>query len=127
MAVTKAHLKKEDVYSYVTNMNVDGKPRHKKWELAYMDDSQATILIIRSDITNLVAHQEKQQTRLNEALTLATEANRAKSNFLSSMSHDIRTPMNAIVGMTELALSDLTDAEQVPPRPTGPRVTSSPA
>ena len=41
------------------------------------------------------------------AATAAEDANRAKSSFLSSMSHDIRTPMNAIIGMTDLALDDL--------------------
>lgn len=42
-------------------------------------------------------------TELENALVKAEEASRAKSNFLSSMSHDIRTPMNAIVGMSEMA------------------------
>ncbi|MBD5119440.1 MAG: hypothetical protein HDT37_10125 [Clostridiales bacterium] len=46
---------------------------------------------------------------LEEALKAAEEANQAKSRFLSSMSHDIRTPMNAIVGMTSIALSHIGD------------------
>ena len=43
----------------------------------------------------------------------AKEANRAKSDFLSAMSHDIRTPMNAIIGMTMLAVAHLDDKERI--------------
>lgn len=56
----------------------------------------------------------KQQIReLNEARETAEEATRAKSEFLSNMSHDIRTPMNAIVGMTAIATAHIDDKEQV--------------
>ncbi len=47
--------------------------------------------------------------RLNEAAKEAEEANRAKSDFLSTMSHDIRTPMNAILGLTTIAQRNLDD------------------
>lgn len=56
----------------------------------------------------------KQQIHeLNEARRMAEEATRAKSEFLSNMSHDIRTPMNAIVGMTAIATAHMDDPEQV--------------
>ena len=50
---------------------------------------------------------------LSDAVAAAENANRAKSTFLSSMSHDIRTPMNAIIGFTTLAVSHLDDRERV--------------
>ena len=50
---------------------------------------------------------------LSDAVAAAETANRAKSTFLSNMSHDIRTPMNAIIGFTTLALSNLDDRERV--------------
>ena len=50
---------------------------------------------------------------LEEARQEALEANKAKSSFLSNMSHDIRTPMNAIVGMTAIATTHIDDKEQV--------------
>ena len=50
---------------------------------------------------------------LSDAVAAAETANRAKSTFLSNMSHDIRTPMNAIIGFTTLALSNIDDKERV--------------
>ncbi len=51
--------------------------------------------------------------KLQVAVEKAESANRAKSTFLSNMSHDIRTPMNAIIGFTTLALSNIDDTERV--------------
>ena len=51
--------------------------------------------------------------KLQVAVEKAESANRAKSAFLSNMSHDIRTPMNAIIGFTTLALSNIDDTERV--------------
>ncbi len=68
---------------------------------------QATI----ADITNFVETEHEQQRKLEEAMARVEEANNAKTQFLSSMSHDIRTPMNAIIGMTTLASKHLEDQE----------------
>ncbi len=55
----------------------------------------------------------QQMRELEEARQEALEANHAKSEFLSNMSHDIRTPMNAIVGMTAIATAHIDDMDQV--------------
>ena len=55
----------------------------------------------------------QQMKELEMAREEALEANKAKSSFLSNMSHDIRTPMNAIVGMTAIAMTHIDDREQV--------------
>ncbi|MCM1431504.1 MAG: response regulator [Muribaculaceae bacterium] len=57
--------------------------------------------------------QEQMQISLQKALDTADAANKAKTNFLSSMSHDIRTPMNAIVGMTDIAKKHMDDKEKL--------------
>lgn len=56
---------------------------------------------------------QQQLTRLEKAQREAERANQAKSEFLSNMSHDIRTPMNAIVGMTAIAASHIDQPAQV--------------
>ncbi len=56
---------------------------------------------------------EKQTIDLQDALAAAQHANRAKTTFLNNMSHDIRTPMNAIIGFTSLAATHIDNAEQV--------------
>lgn len=56
---------------------------------------------------------QKQLRDLFEAQQEATKANQAKSEFLSSMSHDIRTPMNGIVGMTAIAQANIDDQDRV--------------
>ncbi len=56
---------------------------------------------------------QQQMQELDQARKEATKANKAKSEFLSSMSHDIRTPMNGIVGMTTIAMSNIDNTERV--------------
>ena len=62
---------------------------------------------------SLLAKIEEQQKALEEALAMAQSANRAKTTFLNNMSHDIRTPMNAIIGYTGLAASHIDSKELV--------------
>ena len=61
----------------------------------------------RTDITDSVEAERRNQETLKEALREAERANKAKSEFLSNVSHDIRTPMNAIMGMTSIAMDNL--------------------
>ena len=66
-------------------------------------------IVVMSDRTQ----EQQMNQKLQEALTAAKSANDAKSNFLSNMSHDIRTPMNAIVGFSVLLDKDADNAEKV--------------
>ncbi len=70
-------------------------------------------LYVARDITEEKLKDFKQQEALTHALAAAQQANRAKTTFLNSMSHDIRTPMNAIIGFTALAQTHIDDQAQV--------------
>lgn len=75
-----------------------------------------TVMIDITDITEQRELQRKlelQSKQLKEALDSAEKANQAKSDFLARMSHDIRTPMNAIIGMTAIAKAHINEQERV--------------
>ena len=72
-------------------------------------EDKTKYILVMSDRT---ADKQVNQA-LSDAVAAAETANRAKSTFLSNMSHDIRTPMNAIIGFTTLAISNLDDQERV--------------
>ncbi len=76
------------------------------------DESHGVVLGFRSVDEEIRSEMEK-KSLLEDALQQANRANKAKSVFLSNMSHDIRTPMNAIVGFTALAITHIERREQV--------------
>ncbi len=65
------------------------------------------------NIDETIEEQQKQKELMAVALAAAEQSNRAKTTFLNSMSHDIRTPMNAIIGFTALAQTHLDNKELV--------------
>ncbi|MCI8855618.1 MAG: response regulator [Clostridiaceae bacterium] len=77
------------------------------------DTGDIMVLVVSKDITAQVRRQREQTQALQEALLQAQHANKAKTTFLSNMSHDIRTPMNAIIGFTTIAVSHIDNRRQV--------------
>ena len=116
---TRDRLKKElteDKQYYVNYRTVrDGEVKYfqmravraGKWQ-----EGHGIVLGFRSVDEEIRNEMEKKEL-LENALMQANKANKAKSIFLSNMSHDIRTPMNAIVGFTSLAITHIDSPEQV--------------
>ncbi len=77
------------------------------------DTGDIIVMVVSKDITAQVRKQREQTRALQDALMQAQRANQAKTTFLSNMSHDIRTPMNAIIGFATIAVSHLENREQV--------------
>lgn len=78
-----------------------------------MGDGGLGIVLGFRSVDQETRREMEQRDLLENALSQANKANRAKSIFLSNMSHDIRTPMNAIVGFTNLAIARIDSKEQV--------------
>ena len=71
------------------------------------------ILLANRDVTKEKEREMEQEKELRSALAVAEHANKAKTNFLNSISHDIRTPMNAVIGFTALATTHINNKELV--------------
>ena len=78
-----------------------------------LGDDLSNIVLGFKDVDEEVRKEQQIQQALREAIASANASNMAKSNFLSSMSHDMRTPMNGIIGMTKIAALHLDDQERV--------------
>ncbi len=100
-------------YDFVLPYKDEKGLRYKQINVLWGDGAHKTVCMVRADVTDMLAAERQSKSALEQALALAEEANRAKSDFLSSMSHDIRTPMNAIMGMTALAAAHLDDRDRV--------------
>jgi two-component system sensor histidine kinase/response regulator len=88
---------------------VHGEERFFVMRLYPSEDVEADYIVILADLTK----ERERQDALKGALAMADDANKAKTLFLSNMSHDIRTPMNAIVNMTDFALQSTDDPQQL--------------
>ncbi|WP_368183618.1 PAS domain-containing protein [Anaerotruncus rubiinfantis] len=104
---------KPEGYDFVFPYHADDGLRYKQINVLWGDQNHRTICMVRADVTDMLAAERETKRNLEDALTQARNANRAKSDFLSAMSHDIRTPMNAIMGMTTLAAAYIDDPERV--------------
>ena len=77
------------------------------------DGNVTSVLFANRDVTDEKIRELRQEKELREAKLKAESANHAKSSFLFNMSHDIRTPMNAIIGYAELASRHVNDTEKL--------------
>lgn len=89
--------------------------RYYRVEFAKLDlpGGKTGIVTGFKDVDEEVRKDQQIQQALREAVDAADASNKAKSDFLSSMSHDMRTPMNGIIGMTTIAARHLDDRERV--------------
>lgn len=105
IANIRNQLDKQSAFAiYASVREHDGGISRKKLQFTYLDQAHEKVLITRIDITDIFEREQEQ-------LKMLREANRAKTDFLSHMSHDLRTPMNAIIGLSELAQDELHDAD----------------
>ena len=103
-------LHSEYVSSYRTL--VDDETHYYQFRYMRMEGSTHIIAAFQN-IDNIILEEKETQETLSKALEKAEQSNRAKTIFLNSMSHDIRTPLNAIIGCASLAESHLYEPEEL--------------
>lgn len=102
--------KQEYVDSYRTQ--TDGETHYYRFKYMWLEDT-GQIIAGFHNIDEIVMKERAQQKRLSEALEKAERASNAKTEFLNGISHDIRTPLNAILGFTRLAKQCTNDSVAV--------------
>lgn len=98
---------------YMSSVKKNAWRRTAYQVLEYKDGVPSVVILYQSDIDRQKTERLTQQKALKEAYEYAEAANTAKTDFLSRMSHDIRTPMNAIIGMTAIAGANVADQGRV--------------
>jgi len=94
-------------------INGEGKTRYRQYRGTWLDRDKGQMLFVGTDITKSVELETRRQAELEKALEDAQRANAAKSEFLSRISHDIRTPIGAILNLTDFAKKDQKDPERL--------------
>ena len=112
--VIVSNLAEADEYSiaYDRKSN-DGSVRRKQAQYRWLDETKTEVLVVQTDITAAYIQEQERMRQLRNALENAEKANNAKTEFLSRISHDIRTPISAIMNMTAFAREDMNDHKKL--------------
>jgi len=109
----RARLAKEEIISQRYVLMRYGEEHYMMLRVARIDDGLHAVGVGFSNVDEQTRESLARNQELADALAQAQHANASKTTFLSNMSHDIRTPMNAIIGFTNLALRHFENRTQV--------------
>lgn len=99
-------------FEFIYHVKLLGVMHAKRARMTSYSDNKNMIVFSQTDVTYMLKEQEKQRTLLENSLAAAEKANHAKSDFLNRISHDMRTPLNGILGLTAL-MEDKTDWKEI--------------
>lgn len=106
-------LETKRAYKIMFQIDKEAKRQQKMVQFSFVEREHGIILVTCEDITDMVRLERENGEKLKEALVAAKSASQAKGEFLARMSHEMRTPMNAIMGLTVLALDEVNQPEAV--------------
>ena len=104
----------EENFSMTYEFKSETGIKYYQARVAYVKKIDGTRMAVvgTRDIDSLIKKERMQEEKLKKAYAAAENANKAKTEFLNNMSHDIRTPMNVILGYNQLMKSQLTEPKQ---------------
>ena len=109
----KARMQEEDEYIFTYQLQQPQGLFIKQLQYSWFDRISGEVLVAQSDITTSTRQEQDRLRQTQAALQTAERANRAKTEFVSRISHDIRTPLSAISNMTDFALEDINNPEKL--------------
>lgn len=103
-------LEDKKIFSlYIGVLETDGSVSRKRLSYSYINKKEKLISLTRTDVTSVYEEQQAKKKVLSDTLVAAQQANLAKTEFLSRMSHEMRTPMNVIMGLASLVQQQVPD------------------
>lgn len=106
-------LKKDGRYSITYESIENGEINRRLLRYYWLDQPDGDILIMHSDITAIYAQEQRQIQRTQRALAAAERANQAKAEFVSRVSHDIRSPIGLVNNLADFAMRDIDNREKL--------------
>ena len=100
-------------FSFIYEKKLPDRITYLQVRVVFIKGNKDVAVIGTRNVDEIIRKERQQETALREAYQAAEAANNAKTDFLSNMSHDIRTPMNGIIGMTAIAGAHIDEPERV--------------
>ena len=112
LTVADANIKQNGIHEFLLDEKDDyGLTKKKLFQYSYMDPAKNFLCIIKQDVTEVIEKEDAAKARLAKALKERENAMNARNEFLTRMSHEMRTPMNAILGLTALMKDEVNNPE----------------
>lgn len=108
-----AKLADHKYYTYIYLGDKNGTPTYFQMRAARIENNPNTLVVGFADVDDEVRGREKEREVLIDSLNQTKKANKAKDEFISNMSHEMRTPLNGIMGLALLIESGISDAAEI--------------
>lgn len=106
--LVEEEIRKNNIHEFlIDEVDKYGNIRKKLFQYSYMDPSKNFLCVIKQDVTEVILKEDEAKARLAQALREKEAAMNARSEFMTRMSHEMRTPMNAILGLTSLMKDEI--------------------